>query len=147
MTRGFCNYARISVVQWIRQPNDSARREPPPASTVAAAVRLLADTDERVVGTCRRQLLQWGRIAIPEVRQAARHGEPRLRTRARRLLRTLELRVWNRGMLRFVRALQRERGAAARWRDPRVLEGGAMLLASLARIGRVDRAAGQRIGG
>src|SRR6185436_9167929 len=103
------------------------------------AVSLLVDPDARVVALCRRQVLVWDHHALTELRNAADGDDPRLRVRARALLRTLELRHWVQGMERFVRAL--ERVVVPAHRDHRVLEIGALLVAALGRVHGVDRRA------
>lgn len=66
----------------------------PPARRIQAAVSLLTDSDPRVVAACRRQLLSWGEEARMALDMAVRERDPRLRVRARGILRTLDLQDW-----------------------------------------------------
>lgn len=67
---------------------------PPRAASVEAAVSLLGDADRRIFEACRRQLVAWGSAARPSLRRAADGPEPRLRARARAVLRSLDLQDW-----------------------------------------------------
>ncbi len=66
----------------------------PRASSIDAAVSLLADADRRIFEACRRQLVEWGPVARPSLERAANGGEPRLRARARLVLRSLVFAEW-----------------------------------------------------
>ncbi len=66
----------------------------PRASSIDAAVSLLADADRRIFEACRRQLVEWGPVARPSLERAADGGEPRLRARARLVLRSLVFAEW-----------------------------------------------------
>lgn len=101
----------------------------PGPSAIEAAVSLLADSDPRVVATCRRQVLHWGVAAMPVLQRAAGSSDPTLRSRARALLRTLQQRMWLDEVDRFARAAQ-SRAAD----DVDVLEAGVVLLSSLGRM-------------
>lgn len=112
----------------------------PSPSAVEAAVSLLVDPDPRVVVACRRQIVRWGSAAVATLQRAAElSADPRLRLRARTVLRTVDLRLWLDGMQRFVRALNR--ASLSVHRDHHVLETGALLLSSLGRVEGVDRRA------
>ena len=67
----------------------------PSHAAVEAAVSLLADEDPTVARACREQLKQWGEPARPPLSTAVQSDEPRLRIRARALLRVLDLRRWS----------------------------------------------------
>ena len=67
----------------------------PSPAAVEAAVSLLGDVDPTVARACREQLLQWGEPARPPLSSAVQSDEPRLRIRARALLRVLDLRRWS----------------------------------------------------
>ncbi len=113
----------------------------PNQSAIQAAVSLLADRDRRIAEACRLRLLGWGDLARPALQRAASEADPRLRTRARQILRTLDLENWLAAVRRF--------GDAARRRSRRrpsenravwsTLEEGVLLVASLLRA--PDRAA------
>jgi len=66
----------------------------PTPSSVAAAVSLLADADRRIFEACRRQLLEWGAMARPVLENAAASADPRLRARARHVLRSIGFTEW-----------------------------------------------------
>jgi hypothetical protein len=70
------------------------RRPLPRASSIDAAVSLLADGDRRIFEACRRQLVEWGSLARPSLERAAGDGDPRLRARARLVLRSLTFAEW-----------------------------------------------------
>lgn len=59
-----------------------------------AAVSLLGDHDAVVARACRAQLLQWGEPVRPLLLVATLTDEPRLRIRARSVLRSLDVRLW-----------------------------------------------------
>lgn len=83
----------------------------PAESTIRAAVSLLADSDVRVVAACRRKILEWGVLAAPALRRACEQDDPRLRLRARRLLRSLMLRAWVHRVKRFAATLGENPGS------------------------------------
>lgn len=101
----------------------------PSARSVIAAVRLLADEDEKVRRACRSQLLLWGDIVEGPLKIAAEDDDPRLRMRARDLQRSLELRRWLERLCSFAGS------AEGSWNN-RLFEG-LMLAAS---VDRGDRA-------
>jgi hypothetical protein len=109
---------------------------PPRAASVEAAVSLLADADRRIFDACRRQLVAWGAAARSPLRRAADGPDPRLRARARLVLRSLDLHDW----------LGRVRGIALRaMHEPPdrarcgVLEDGICVLSGVADPGRDNR--------
>ncbi|MEZ5964370.1 MAG: transglutaminase-like domain-containing protein [Planctomycetota bacterium] len=55
---------------------------------------LLADGDRRIFEACRRQLVEWGPYARPSLERACHAPDPRLRARARQVLRSLALAEW-----------------------------------------------------
>jgi hypothetical protein len=63
-------------------------------SALRAAVRLLVDDDAKVHGACRRRLLAFGEGCRVELERAATAADPRLRIRARAVLRSLDLEAW-----------------------------------------------------
>ena len=65
-------------------------------AAIQAVVRLLADDDAKVLRTCRRRLLDWGDAARVELKQAELDDDPRVRLRARAVLRSMELANWSR---------------------------------------------------
>lgn len=69
-----------------------------------AAVRLLGDEDPKVHGACRRRLVAWGEGARDELALAADGPDPRLRVRARSVLRSLDLESWIRDFVGSIRA-------------------------------------------
>ena len=70
------------------------RHEPlPRPSVVEAAVRLLGDDDPGVVQACADRLIGWGESSRRAIERAARDSDPRVRVRARALLRTLTIRT------------------------------------------------------
>ena len=89
---------------------------------IQAAVRLLADEDTRVFRMCRRRILAWGAVARDELLRATIDDDPRLRVRARAVLRTFELTAWSRD---FVRAITKAREVGG---PHAVLEAGLRLL-------------------
>lgn len=64
----------------------------PSTANVVAAVQLLAEEDPRIQLRVRAQLLRWSSEAVPTLRAAAESADAVVRTRARALLRTLEVR-------------------------------------------------------
>lgn len=66
---------------------------PPTAKALAAAVRLLADGDPEVAGAAREWLQRCGEAAGEALAAGAEDADPRLRSRARGLLRLLEVRA------------------------------------------------------
>ncbi len=76
---------------------------------IQAVVRLLADDDAKVLRLCRSQLLEWGNAARADLESAELDDNPRVRLRARAVLRSLELRTWTREFARDV-AEARETG-------------------------------------
>ena len=113
----------------------------PTDSAIQAAISLLADSDRRIVATCRETVLAWGEIALPFLSRAARDGEPRLRARARELLRTLEIRMWQETIVRFAEGARRRRARrpAVERTSTTLLEEGALLVSALLRPDDVDR--------
>ena len=114
----------------------------PSFNTVEAAVSLLGDLDKKVADACRLRVLAWGNLSRPALLRAIREGEPRLRARARMVLRTLELRDWQAAVLRYADTLRRRRsrrGARHERRADADLAEGALLVSSLLRAGQVDR--------
>jgi regulator of sirC expression with transglutaminase-like and TPR domain len=66
----------------------------PRPSSIDAAVSLLADSDRRIFEACRRQLVEWGVLARPSLERACDSPDPRLRGRARQVLRSLMFAEW-----------------------------------------------------
>jgi hypothetical protein len=92
---------------------------------------LLRDGDRRVVDACRQHLLRWGSIARDSLETAAQDEEPRLRLRARSLIRSLDIEEWLLRAREF--ALMFPSGPAAR-SDHRGIEEGVDLLCSIAGV-------------
>lgn len=120
---------------------DSGHEVPPSEPAISAAVSLLVDPDRRIVEACRARVLAWGEIAMPVLDRAAREGEPRLRARARELLRTLELRMWNDALEHFAEGVRRRRPrrAATERTQANLLLEGALLISALLRPDDLDR--------
>ncbi len=97
----------------------------------------MTDPDPRVFAACRKQVLSWGAAALPVLRRAVAGSDPRLRVRARALLRIVGLRAWADDVQRLARAFLRVTGG--RRHDPFALEKGALLLTA---IGRVEQPEG-----
>ncbi|MEY2981357.1 MAG: transglutaminase family protein [Planctomycetota bacterium] len=77
-------------------------------AAIAAAIRLLEDDDSRVRRACRTRILASGEAARTALEAAASASDPRLRVRARALLRSIELAAWVddfQGSLRTTRLL------------------------------------------
>ncbi len=64
----------------------------PSTANVVAAVQLLTEEDPRIQLRVRAQLLRWSAEALPTIRAAAESADPVVRTRARSLLRSIEVR-------------------------------------------------------
>ncbi|MBK8975979.1 MAG: hypothetical protein IPM29_08635 [Planctomycetes bacterium] len=110
--------------------------EPRPGrAAIAAAVRLLADEDSAVARRVGQRILQWGESARCALDAAARHDDPRLRCRARVLLRRLDV---SRAADGFVRAVSR--AAAGRDAGVALLDG----LLALQELVRSRRDGGRR---
>ncbi|MBI5852749.1 MAG: hypothetical protein HZB39_17190 [Planctomycetes bacterium] len=71
-------------------------------SAIHAVVRLLADDDAKVLRLCRRRLLEWGSAAHAGLQAAESDDDPRVRVRARAVLRSLELATWTRAFAQDV---------------------------------------------
>lgn len=76
------------------QQQEQRRPTAPRPASVDAAVSLLADGDRRIFDACRRQLVEWGPHARPSLERACQDPDPRLRARARQVLRSLTLAEW-----------------------------------------------------
>lgn len=115
----------------------------PTEPAIQAAVSLLADPDRKIFDACRARLLAWGDLAVPLLERAVREGEPRLRSRARELLRTHEILTWTRAMTDFARAARRRRPrrVAQERSSTSLLGDGALLVSALLRGNALDRAA------
>lgn len=103
----------------------------PSPATIQAAVSLLGDPMPAVAQTCAQRILDWGKSAIPFLREAAELSDARLRVRARALLRTIDLRTWVGEVRGFADRLRRVRGLAIT--DFSMLEEGACLLSVVGR--------------
>lgn len=68
------------------------RHARPSTANVVAAVHLLTEEDPRIQLRVRAQLLRWSSEALPTIRAAAESADPVVRTRARSLLRSIEVR-------------------------------------------------------
>lgn len=64
----------------------------PSTANLVAAVQLLSEEDPRIQRRVRAQLLRWSVEAMPTLRAAAESVDPVVRTRARSLLRSIEVR-------------------------------------------------------
>ncbi len=73
-----------------------AERSPATAApaAIAGAVRLLTDADPKTIAACRRHLLRGGAAAREALECAAEAQDPRLRVRARHILRTFDVQDW-----------------------------------------------------
>ena len=113
----------------------------PTEPAIFAAVSLLSDPDGRIVAACEAMVLAWGRLAVPTLGRAARDGEPGLRTRAKALLRTLELRTWNEALRQLAEGARsrRTRRTSFERRNSALLSEGALLVSELLRPDDVDR--------
>lgn len=84
----------------------------PSTANVVAAVQLLTEEDPRIQLRVRAQLLRWSAEALPTIRAAAESADPVVRTRARSLLRSIEVReeLGEFARLRLDRANRRHAG-------------------------------------
>jgi regulator of sirC expression with transglutaminase-like and TPR domain len=103
----------------------------PSPSTIQAAVSLLGDPLPNVVRLCSAQILAWGAAASDALAEAAEHADPRLRVRARALLRTLRLREWVDRVADLAARLRCERASSLA--GSALLEEGVLLLSAVGR--------------
>lgn len=74
--------------------DESERQHAKPSTArLVAAVQLLGEEDPRIQLRVRAQLLRWSSDALPTIRAAAESADPVVRTRARSLLRSIEVRA------------------------------------------------------
>lgn len=104
----------------MNDPFESSPSAPSPAR-VAATIALLGDDLGRVVAAAREQLLTWGELAVPALREGAEAEALPMRTRCRSILRALEVR----DSLRRFAALRL--GRTGRSPAPPLLEGAVLL--------------------
>lgn len=108
----------------------------PRPSSIDAAVSLLADRDRRIFDACRRQLIEWGAHARASLERASNGPDPRLRGRARQVLRSITLAEWLvsvRGIALRTRREPPDRGRCG------VLEDGICVLSAIADTTRDHR--------
>ncbi len=118
---------------------------PTSPTAIQAAVRLLADDDDNVALACRRQLLQWGSASRIALEEAACNHDPRVRVRARAILRSLELRDWTAKFLGYAdrvhldieRSRLHDLTSDDTFARSALLEEGVLLIASFGRRERV----------
>ncbi|GAB4146361.1 MAG: hypothetical protein Fur0037_14400 [Planctomycetota bacterium] len=60
---------------------------------IRGAIRLLSESDERILHVIRERILSWGEAARPGLERLREHADPRIRSRVRRLLRELDVRA------------------------------------------------------
>lgn len=113
----------------MQQQEQRRRPTTPPVSSIEAAVSLLVDPDRRIFEACRRQLVEWGVLARPSLERAAENPDPRLRARARQVLRSLTFTEWLVGVRRVALRMVHETSERARCG---VLEDGIAVLSSVA---------------
>jgi len=122
----------------MQQQQQRSPAAPPRPSSIEAAVSLLADADRRIFDACRRQLVEWGPLARPSLERAANDRDPRLRARARLVLRSLAFADWLASVRGIALRLRHEQAARPRCS---VLEDGLAVLSAIADPGHDKREA------